>query len=47
MTDKVPPKIEGKNDNIKSQLPQHPRGTREKKEKNELRSHPINHLESF
>ena len=35
-TDSVPPKIEGRNDNIKSQLPQHPKGTKEKNEKNEL-----------
>jgi hypothetical protein len=30
--------IEGSIDNTKSQLPQHPRGTREKKEKKELRA---------
>jgi hypothetical protein len=36
ITDKVLPKIEGSIDNIKSQLPQHPKGTREKNEKNEL-----------
>ena len=34
--DNVLPNIEGKNDNIRSQLPQHPKGTREKNEKNEL-----------
>ncbi len=38
ITDRVLPKIEGSIDNTKSQLPQHPRGTREKKEKKELRA---------
>ena len=35
-TDRLLPKIEGSMDNIKSQLPQHPKGTSEKNEKNEL-----------
>ena len=38
ITDRVLPKIEGNIDNTKSQLPQHPKGTREKKEKKELRA---------
>jgi hypothetical protein len=34
--DTVVPNIEGNIDNIKSQLPQHPKGTSEKNEKKEL-----------
>lgn len=35
-TDNVPPNTEGSTDSMKSQLPQHPSGTREKNERNEL-----------
>ena len=37
-TDTLLPKIEGSIDSIKSQLPQHPKGTSEKNEKNELKA---------
>src|SRR5918994_1526905 len=35
-TDNVPPNTAGSADSMKSQLPQHPSGTREKNERNEL-----------
>ena len=46
-TDTLLPKIEGSIDSIKSQLPQHPKGTSEKNEKNELKADFLTHHQRF
>jgi hypothetical protein len=38
ITDNVLPKIDGRNESMKSQLPQQPSGTRGKNERNELKA---------